>query len=162
MVRNAICSLMVVAASWTMGNSAGAKTLQATSIPTNLVDNKQALLQHVMEEFYGSYNKARSCWISKHGATTFCMKPARLDIVGAGPNKKYYIAIVGPKLNEDGEPEECHACTGALGLVVLAEDGSRLGVVAKNDLFEDLARLEECHMMPFLSANSDLKGRMDG
>lgn len=99
----------------------------------------QAAEQRVMTEFYGSYSKERSCWIGRHGGAKYCTKPARLDIVGSDTNSKIFIAVSGPKLDEDGQREDCHTCAAALGLIVLAENGSQLGVVAKNDLFEDFA-----------------------
>ena len=107
----------------------------APSIPITVDNNK--LIQSVMTEYYGSYSKEHNCWISNHGGTNYCMKPAHLDIVGNDANRKILIAVSGPKLDEDGQPEECHACVGALGLFVLAEAGSQFRIVAKNGLFED-------------------------
>ena len=108
-----------------------------TAAPATTLGNKQDLLQRVMNEFYGSYSKEHSCWISNHEEKTYCMNPVHIEIVGSGANKKIFIAVGGQKLDNDGQPEACHACTGALGLIVLAEHGSQFKVVAKNDLFEN-------------------------
>jgi len=103
-----------------------------------IANDKKELMQRVMAEFYGSYSKEHSCWIRKHDGTNYCMNPTHLDIVGSDENRKIFIAVGGSKLDENGQLEECHACAGALGLIVLAEAGSQLGVVAKNKLFEEI------------------------
>jgi hypothetical protein len=102
----------------------------ATSIPIG--DKKGELLQHVMHEFYGPYNKTHSCWMSKHKGVDYCMKPLRLDHVGL----QAFIVIDGGQLQADGTLCNSHPCPGALGLIVLTPQGSTFGLVAKNDLYE--------------------------
>jgi hypothetical protein len=43
-----------------------AEPLRSTSIPTSLADDEKRLLPEVMNEFYGSFDKDRACWMSEH------------------------------------------------------------------------------------------------
>ena len=43
-----------------------AQPLRSTSIPSRLADDEKRLLPEVMTEFYGSFDKEKACWISKH------------------------------------------------------------------------------------------------
>ena len=46
-----------------------AESLRSTSIPSSLADDEKRLLPEVMAEFYGSFGKEKSCWISKQVLT---------------------------------------------------------------------------------------------
>ena len=116
-----------------------AQPLKSTSIPSSLVDDKKRLLPDGMTEFYGSFDKQKACWISKHedilsheANRSYCMKPIRLDVRSSSGRKMLFIVAGGQQLNEEGQPLECHACVGVLGLIVLRPNGANLGVVATN------------------------------
>ncbi len=53
-----------------------------------------------------------------------------------------FIVAGGQKLDEEGNPEEYHAATGVLGLIVLTPNGANLSVVATtlHDEFESYGR----------------------
>ena len=136
-----------------------AQPLRSTSIPSSLADDEKRLMPGVMNEFYGSFDKEKACWIStKSGLrlepsiyrrgevdavgntgnedATYCMKPIRLDVTKSSGRKMLFIVAGGQQLDEDGQPSECHPCAGVLGLIVLTPNGANLGVVATNDLYE--------------------------
>ena len=48
-----------------------AEPLGSTSIPSSLADDEKRLLPEVMSEFYGSFDKAKACWMSKHEDDTY-------------------------------------------------------------------------------------------
>ena len=103
-----------------------AQPLRSTSIPSSLADDEERLMPEVMTEFYGSFDREKACWISKHedtllheGNRTYCMKPIRLDVRSSRGRKMLFIVAGGQQLNEEGQPLECHACAGVLGLIVL-------------------------------------------
>jgi hypothetical protein len=58
-----------------------------------------------MNEFYGTFDKEKSCWISKHEDTTYCMKPIRLDVRKTTGRKMLFIVAGGQKLDEEGRPD---------------------------------------------------------
>jgi hypothetical protein len=43
-----------------------AEPLRSTSIPSSLADDEKRLMPKVMSEFYGTFDKEKACWISKH------------------------------------------------------------------------------------------------
>ena len=117
-----------------------AEPLRSTSIPSSLADDEKRLLPEVMSEFYGAFNKAKACWMSKHKdgeyENTYCMKPVRLDVIKSTGRKMLFIVAGGHLLDEEGEVASGHALSGGLGLIVLTPNGANLGVVATNDLYE--------------------------
>jgi hypothetical protein len=117
--------------------AARAKALRTTSISSTLIADPKILLKAVMNEFYGTYNKTSECWITKGLDKTYCMKPYKVDTVVSGPDRILFIVIAGQTLRDDGTPVTCHACRGVLGLIVLSENGTQLGLVAKNNFYED-------------------------
>src|SRR4030088_171058 len=56
-----------------------AQPLRSTSIPSSLADDEKRLMPEVMNEFYGTFDREKACWISKHEddgrQDTYCMKP---------------------------------------------------------------------------------------
>jgi hypothetical protein len=90
----------------------------------------------VMSEFYGSFDREKSCWISKHEEGTYCMKPIRLDARSSSGRRMLFIVAGGKQLDEEGQPLGCDAREGVLGLIVLTPNGANLGVVATNGLYE--------------------------
>ena len=104
-----------------------AQPLRSTSIPSSLADDEKRLMPEVMNEFYGTFDREKACWISKHEndghEDTYCMKPVIFIVAG------------GQKL-EEGIPAEYHAATGVFGLIVLTPRGAHLGAVATNNLYE--------------------------
>jgi hypothetical protein len=113
-----------------------AQPLKSTSIPSSLADDETRLMPEVMTEFYGSFDKDKACWMSKHEDDTYCMKPVRLDVIKSTGRKMLFIVAGGQKLDEEGRPEEYHAAQGVFGLIVLTPNGANLVVVATNDLYE--------------------------
>jgi len=120
-----------------------AQPLRSTAIPSGLADDEKRLMPEVMTEFYGSFDREKACWISKHEDTslheanrTYCMKPIRLDVIKSTGRKMLFIVAGGQKLDEEGRPEENHAAQGVFGLIVLTPNGANLDVVATNDLYE--------------------------
>jgi hypothetical protein len=116
---------------------------RSTSIPSRLADDEKRLMLEVMNEFYGTFDKEKACWISKHQDTlfhkanrTYCMKPIRLDVIKSTGRKMLFIVAGGQRLDEEGEPEQYHAAQGVFGLIVLTPRGANLGVVATT-LYEE-------------------------
>ena len=97
-----------------------AQPLKSTSIPSSLADDETRLMPEVMTEFYGSFDKDKACWMSKHEDDTYCMKPVRLDVIKSTGRKMLFIVAGGQKLDEEGRPEEYHAAQGVFGLIVLS------------------------------------------
>lgn len=113
------------------------KVLRTTSIPSTAISDPEGLLKAVMREFYGTFSQTKVCWITKRADETDCMKPYKMDIIGADNNRRLFIVIAGQKLDDDGTPQESHVSSGVLGLIVLSENGAQLDVVATNGLYED-------------------------
>ena len=117
-----------------------AQPLRSTSIPSSLADDEKRLMPEVMNEFYGSFDKEKACWMSKHKEGeyegTYCMKPIRLDVINSAGRKMIFIVAGGHQVNEDGSLAGGHPTSGGLGLIVLTPNGANLGVVATNDLYE--------------------------
>jgi hypothetical protein len=99
-----------------------APPLRSTSIPSSLADDEKRLMPEVMNEFYGTFDREKACWISKHEddghEDTYCMKPIRLDVRSSSGRRMLFIVAGGQKL-EEGIPAEYHAATGVFGLIVL-------------------------------------------
>ena len=116
-----------------------AQPLRSTSIPSSLADDEKRLMPEVMNEFYGTFDREKACWISKHEddghEDTYCMKPIRLDVRSSSGRRMLFIVAGGQKL-EEGIPAEYHAATGVFGLIVLTPRGAHLGAVATNNLYE--------------------------
>ena len=127
----ALATLVLVAA-----GPSHAQPLRSTSIPSRLADDEKRLLPEVMTEFYGSFDREKSCWISKHEEGTYCMKPIRLDVIKSTGRKMLFIVAGGQKLDKEGRPEEHHAAQGVFGLIVLTPNGANLDVGATNGLYE--------------------------
>ena len=111
-------------------------------------------MPEVMNEFYGTFDKEKACWISSRSGpsplpaayrwwgvdtentvntdTTYCMKPIRLDVTKSSGQKHLFIVAGGNIVGSEG----CHPCAGVLGLIVLTPNGANLAVVATNDLYE--------------------------
>jgi len=87
-----------------------AQPLRSTSIPSSLADDEKRLMPKVMSEFYGSFDKEKACWISKHEDVTYCMKPIRLDVIKLTGRKMLFVVAGGQMLDEEGQPSICHAC----------------------------------------------------
>jgi hypothetical protein len=117
-----------------------AEPLRSTSIPSSLAADEKKLMPAVMTEFYGSFDREKTCWMSKHKdgeyEATYCMKPVRLDVIKSSGRKMLFIVAGGHQLNEEGELASGHGTSGGLGLIVLTPDGANLGAVATNDLYE--------------------------
>ena len=118
---------------------ASANALVSTSIPSAVISNQKDLLTAVMNEFYGTFNQTSNCWITRRPNATYCMNPYKVDSIGAAGARKLFIAIAGKTLGEDGTPNEYHAASGILGLIVLGKGRTTaLGLVAQNNLFEEI------------------------
>ena len=94
-----------------------AQPLRSTSIPSSLADDEKRLMPEVMNEFYGTFDKEKACWIStKSGQltpvpapymwgvdtentvnedTTYCMKPIRLDVIKSTGRKMLFVVAGG-------------------------------------------------------------------
>jgi hypothetical protein len=146
----AFATLVIVAA-----GPSYAEPLRSTSIPSSLANDEKRLLPEVMDQFYGTFDKAKACWTSTKSGPhpvpgshmwgdsqnavnediTYCMKPIRLDVVKSAGRKMLFV-VVGGNFLEDGQPETSDPAAGLLGLIVLTPNGAKLGVVGTNDLYE--------------------------
>ena len=113
--------------------------LRSTSIPSSLAYDEKRLMPKVMSEFYGSFDREKACWISKHEDATYCMKPIRLDVRWSSGRKMLFVVAGGQTLDEEGRPLQDHAAHGVFGLIVLTPNGANLGVLATNGLYEEFA-----------------------
>jgi hypothetical protein len=112
----------------------GAATALAAAIPADTVHEPKRLWRMVMETYYGPYDKALKCWVARLGEDRVCMRPHRLDQVTVRGRNTLFLVIGGSRIGDDGELQQSHADSGRLGLVVLAETGRNLDLVARNDL----------------------------
>ena len=106
----------------------------AASIPADTATQPKILWRLVMEGYYGPYDKARKCWTARIDDEHLCMRPHRLDQVAIHGVNHLFLVVGGTRLGDDGQPQESHADSGALGLIILRQDGDTLGLVARNDL----------------------------
>ncbi|MBC7284548.1 hypothetical protein [Hoeflea sp.] len=109
-----------------------------TSIPSAAAGDPKVFWSAVMEEFYGAYNKRAKCWMGVVGGEKLCMRPHLLSSVVVDGDPIHFVAMAGYVPGPDGGRADCHACGGKLGLVILKETGSRLALVARNDLSTDV------------------------
>ena len=114
-----------------------AQPLRSTSIPSSLADDEKRLMPEVMNEFYGSFDKEKACWISKHEDTenmkrTYCMKPIRLDVIKSSRSKNAFHCCWRTATKRRGPAFGVSCSAGVLGLIVLTPNGANLGVVATN------------------------------
>jgi hypothetical protein len=111
-----------------------AQPLRSTSIPSSLADDEKRLMPEVMAQFYGTFDREKSCWISKQEddgrQDTYCMKPIRLDVRSLSGRRMLFIVAGGQQLDEEGRPMEADPSLGVLGLIALTPRGANLGVVA--------------------------------
>jgi hypothetical protein len=128
----ALAGLVLVTA-----GSSYSEQLRSTSIRSSLADDEKRLLPELMSEFYGTFDKEKACWISKHEDATYCMRPIRLDVRSSTGRKMLFIVAGGQQLDEEGNPYDGDPGTGKLGLIVLTPNGANFGVVATNDFFEE-------------------------
>ena len=107
---------------------------QSATIPADAASDPKLLWRMVMEDYYGPYDKQLKCWTARMGQDRLCMRPHRLDRVTIKGVEHLFLAIGGPKVDENGEFLSAHVDTGALGLMIFRIDGDALRLVAKNDL----------------------------
>jgi hypothetical protein len=115
--------------------TAAAQTL--TSIPSSSADDPKAFWGAVMQEFYGPYDKSLKCWVGSADSGKVCMRPHLLSSVLQNGTVTHYVAMAGYAVPKEGGRQDCHACPGKLGLVVLRPQNTRLALVARNSLAED-------------------------
>jgi hypothetical protein len=111
-----------------------AAEFELTNIPSDLGSNDKELWRRVMGNFYGKYSKTQKCWVSKGEGKNWCMRPHTLNRVSDGTATHYYMAVSGQKL---GDANDCHVCTGALGLFVLSDAKPTLAIVARSAKYMD-------------------------
>lgn len=111
-----------------------ASAAPAATIPAEAAQQPKMLWRLVMEDYYGPYDKAQKCWVARLDGEQVCMRPHRLDHVSIKGVDHLFLAIGGTRLGEDGQPQEAHVDSGALGLIILKVDGAALRLVARNDL----------------------------
>jgi hypothetical protein len=96
----------------------------------------QLPIPEMLAEIYGPYSSVNNCWLSKRDDGAYCIKLIKAESVSFAGDRRTFITTGGQKLDDHGEPLECHACLGVLGLIVVsAENNGR--VLARNSLFED-------------------------
>jgi hypothetical protein len=111
-----------------------AAEFELTNIPSDLGPNDKELWRRVMANFYGKYSKTQKCWVSKGEGENWCMRPHTLNRVSDGAATLYYMAVGGQQL---GEANDCHACTGAMGLFVFSDAKPMLAIVARSAKYMD-------------------------
>lgn len=105
---------------------------ELTDIPSSAAKTDKELWRKVMAGFYGKYDKAHKCWISRSDGADYCMRPHTLHRVSDGAATLYFLVVGGNTLGGDNE---CHACTGVLGLLVLSDARPQLAIVARGPRF---------------------------
>jgi hypothetical protein len=106
----------------------------AAPIPADAASQPKTLWRLVMEDYYGPYDRAKKCWVARIDGEQVCMRPHRLDQVAIHGVNHLFLVVGGTRLGDDGHPQESHADSGALGLIILKAEGVSLKLVAKNDL----------------------------
>lgn len=109
-----------------------------TPIPSSLVGNEKQLWPQVMDQFYGAYDKQQDCWVSKSGEDSYCMRPNSLHVMPSGASHLLFFTAAGTPV---GGADECDACTGNMGLIVMSDDGPALRTVAQSDLYMEAGSL---------------------
>lgn len=97
------------------------------SFPSARATDHAALWQAVMTHFHGPYDRSQRCWVGVSDGTRLCMRPHRLEVAVEGGGNRYHLATGGRPV--DGG--DCHGCSGAMTLLVLADDGPDLRLVAR-------------------------------
>lgn len=125
-----VCSIAFIACL----STTRAADFELTNIPSSIAGKDKELWEQVMASFYGKYDHRQKCWIDKVESKSWCGRPHTLHRVSDGTATLYYMAVAGVLL---GEANDCHVCTGALGLLVLSDAKSELGIVAKSARYMD-------------------------
>lgn len=107
------------------------------SLPASLLGNPKQLWRAVMTSFYGQYDNKLKCWVGRNDTNSaYCMKPLKLDVIDTNDGKAAYISIGGQALGKDGEVNYSGADgQGAIGLIVMSQQGKRLVTSATNSLY---------------------------
>jgi hypothetical protein len=121
-----------------IGHAQAMEAAQPTSIPYSAISNPDEVMNGVMRELYGVFDAKRSCWISTARFQRYCMSPLKVDVVRRDETENLFVAVGGGKIDAEGNAVDCHGCSGALGLLVLAKSGQALGIFARNDLYEEI------------------------
>ena len=112
----------------------------STGISSRLAGNKATFWRAVMTRFYGPYDQHQRCWMGRvydeNGSALYCMRPHRLDITESTSGELYYLAMGGSRISAGGIVEDCFACAGRLGLVILRIKGDAFYIVGQNSLHE--------------------------
>jgi hypothetical protein len=110
----------------------------STKIPVSTFDDPSVFWGAAATEFYGPYNKKLKCWIGNvqgdEGPARLCMRPHKLVSIDTANSQQHFLAFAGFKLNEQGGHDNCHACSGTMGLVVLEAGDETFSLVAKDGL----------------------------
>ncbi len=113
--------------------------LQSLS-PADVTQNPARFWAGVMEEFYGPYDKSLKCWVgevmTEEGEERLCMRPHKLTSVDVRNTQQHHVAIGGYALNDQNGRDDCHACSGRVGFVVLENGPSSINIITKNSLAE--------------------------
>ena len=109
-----------------------------TGIPASAADNPRELWGAAMEEFYGSYDRKAKCWRGKSRdseAVKLCMRPHKMQTVEQGGSTIYYLVFGGYAPGADGGHDNCHACSGRVGMVMLETgENGKMRLVARDSL----------------------------
>jgi len=91
-----------------------------------------------MTSLYGPYDRKLKCWIGKdERKAVYCMRPLKLDAVEAKSGKVVYLSMGGHALGRDGAINYSGADgQGAIGLVVMSQQGKHLVTSSANSLYE--------------------------
>ena len=110
----------------------------STTIPVASLDKPAEFWSAAATEFYGPYDKKLKCWIGNvqgdNGPARLCMRPHKLISVDGTNAKQHFLAFAGYEINAERGHDNCHACSGTMGLVVLEASGATLSLVAKDGL----------------------------
>jgi hypothetical protein len=109
----------------------------ANELNTALLDQPKAFWRELMKSVYGPYDKGKKCWIGRRGVERFCMRPHRMDKLTVKGNKTVFVVVGGSRIGEDGELEQAHPSTAAMGLMVLQDRNGVLSKAADNGLYEE-------------------------
>lgn len=117
--------------------SAGVAQVKQVALSASLLDNPKLFWRAVMTSFYGQYNKTLKCWVGRDDKqTAYCMRPIKLDTVEGNGGKAVYLSIGGQALGRDGALNYTGADgQGAVGLIVMSQEGKRLVTSATNSLY---------------------------
>jgi hypothetical protein len=108
-----------------------------TDIPLSAAGDPKLLWRAVMEGFYGPYDRASKCWMGTIDGRRHCMRPHKLDAVTTDGRELLFIVTGGYPIGENGGRNDCHACPGSLGLIVLGKTAGGLELIARNSLADE-------------------------